>query len=102
MIRPAEIRLRKNSELFLRWEDGTENIIPPELLRRLCPCASCKTERESQGRNYIPLFNQSQITISSLTKVGRYAIAVSWRDGHNTGIYDYTHLKLLATERSAG
>jgi len=102
MTRPAEIRLKKNSDLFLRWEDGTENIIPSELLRRLCPCASCKTERESQGRDYIPLFNQSQITIRSLNKVGSYAIAVSWRDGHNTGIYEYSYLKLLAVERSAG
>ena len=102
MIRPVKIRLKKNSELILGWEDGRESIIPPELLRRLCPCASCKMDRESQGRNYIPLFHQNQITINSVNKVGSYAIAVSWKDGHSTGIYEYTYLKSLTMERSAG
>lgn len=102
MIRPVKIRLKKNSELILHWEDGTESIMPPELLRRLCPCASCKMERESQSKNYIPMFNQNQITISSVNPVGSYAIAISWKDGHSTGIYEYSYLKSLTMERSAG
>jgi DUF971 family protein len=102
MIRPVKIRVQKNSDLLIKWGDGTESSIPSEVLRRLCPCASCKIERESQSENYIPLFDRSQITISSVKPVGSYAIAVSWKDGHSTGIYEYAYLKLLTVERSAG
>ena len=33
--------------------------------------------------------------IKSIEVVGDYAIQVSWKDGHNTGIYSWEYLKTL-------
>lgn len=102
MNQPSKIRLKDDGNLLIMWENNKESVIPSERLRRLCPCASCVIERERESRNYIPIYNKDQITINSLKPVGSYAIAISWKDGHSTGIYEYSYLKLLSVERSAG
>lgn len=102
MVKAVKIKLKDNSSLFIKWEDDSESNIPLKKLRRLCPCASCVIERERESKNYIPIFNQNQVTISSLNPVGSYAISISWQDGHTTGIYEYTYLKMLSLEKAAG
>jgi DUF971 family protein len=102
MIKPLKIKLDDGKGLFIKWEDNAEGSIPLERLRRLCPCASCVIERERNSKSYIPVFNKDQVTVSSLKPVGSYAVAVSWKDGHSTGIYEYAYLKMLSLEKSAG
>jgi DUF971 family protein len=102
MVKPVKIKLKDNSSLFTKWEDDTESNIPLEKLRMLCPCASCVIERERESKDYIPIFNQNQVTVNSLNPVGSYAIAISWKDGHSTGIYEYPYLKMLSLEKAAG
>jgi DUF971 family protein len=101
MIRPLQIKLKNDSALYIKWEDNTESVISLEKLRRLCPCASCKIEREKQSADYIPIMGQSQVTVKSIKPVGSYAVSISWMDGHSTGIYEYTYLKMLSPEKSA-
>ena len=35
-----------------KWQDGTEDFIALEKLRRACPCAGCKGERDVMGNLY--------------------------------------------------
>ncbi len=102
MVKPVKIKLKNQSGLLIKWEDNTEADIPLEKLRRFCPCASCVIERERESKNYIPIFNKNQISLSSLNPVGSYAVAIFWQDGHSTGIYEYSYLKMLSLEKSAG
>ena len=44
----------------------------------------------------IPLIQKNQIMVAELKVVGNYAINIKWRDGHNTGFYEYTFLRNLA------
>jgi DUF971 family protein len=97
-MKPQKIKVRNNKELYIRWEDESESVISLEKLRKLCPCATCITEKEKQSKSYIPIFNQNQIQLSKINQVGSYAISIVWKDGHNTGIYEYTYLKKLSTE----
>jgi DUF971 family protein len=92
---PKKIQLTKDNSLSILWQDGKEHIIPLLKIRKLCPCATCLTERESQSKTYIPVFSENQITISQIKQVGNYAIAIFWNDGHNTGIYEYSFLRLI-------
>ena len=39
-------------ELAIVWEDGREDYIPLEKLRRACPCAMCKGEKDIFGNVY--------------------------------------------------
>ena len=38
------------NELAVKWEDGSENYILLEKLRRFCPCAGCKGEVDIMGQ----------------------------------------------------
>lgn len=86
-------------ELAIKWEDGTESFIPLEKLRRACPCAGCKGERDIMGNLYKgpehPL-TPAAFQLRSLTRIGTYALQPIWADGHNTGIYSFEYLKRVA------
>jgi len=70
------------------------------LLRKKCPCATCLAERDSKGPLYIPLFTGDALTLKDVAQQGNYAIQLTWRDGHHTGIYDYAYLLDLCAEIS--
>jgi DUF971 family protein len=52
-------------------------------------------ERAKQSKMYIPLFAENQVTVKTVNQVGKYAIQITWKDGHNAGIYEYQFLKNL-------
>lgn len=93
---PVKINTAVKTNLRIKWNDGSESILSTYLLRNNCPCATCLAERDKHGKNYIPIFNANQTKISNISLVGNYAIGISWSDGHNTGIYEFTYLQKLS------
>jgi DUF971 family protein len=89
------------NELAVVWDDGREDYLPLEKLRRECPCAMCKGERDLLGNVYRgpnrPLTERSFQLVSHHT-VGAYALQIVWADGHNDGIYSYETLRRLGAE----
>jgi DUF971 family protein len=67
-------------------------------LRRNCPCAVCQAEKDEQSSTYIPIFTLDQLTVTNMNLVGHYALAIAWKDGHNTGIYEFKQLRNLSEE----
>jgi len=94
-MKPKKIKI-EDSELNIEWDDETESSIPLNKLRMNCPCAYCNKEREEQSRSYIPVYSDKQMEISGIKKIGNYAIGIDWKDGHNTGIFEFNNLKNLA------
>ncbi|MGE5812217.1 MAG: gamma-butyrobetaine hydroxylase-like domain-containing protein [Ignavibacteria bacterium] len=97
-MEPVQIKLLEKKKLFIKWNDDSESLIKLETLRKLCPCATCVTERERQSKTYIPILNKNQIEISGINQVGSYAVSITWKDGHNTGIYEFSYLKKLGED----
>ena len=98
MSRPADIQAI-GGELAIKWDDGSEDFIPLETLRRHCPCAGCQGETDILGKVYknpsTPLAPNA-FEVKRIVAVGGYAIQPVWADGHNTGIYSFEYLKRLA------
>jgi DUF971 family protein len=46
-VRPVKIHLERGAHLQINWADGRESVYPLAYLRKQCPCATCRTERES-------------------------------------------------------
>ncbi len=97
-MQPVSIKVRKNADIFIVWDDGSESKIDLKKLRELCPCATCLTFRQRQGKDYIPIFNENQLKIANIQQIGSYGIQVIWKDGHNTGIYEFPFLKNLGSK----
>ncbi len=83
------------------WDDGHESVYPLAMLRRACPCATCRDQREkaaARPRGTLPILTgparpDEAMTVDSAELVGHYAIRFTWKDGHETGIYDFRMLR---------
>ena len=44
---PLRLDLKRDEKLTIAWQDGAVCVYPLVTLRKMCPCAMCKEERES-------------------------------------------------------
>lgn len=98
---PLSIDLDRQTELRIRWSDQTTSVVPLAQLRRACPCAACRTQRdEAQQAGNLPVIagggkQADMTTADSAELVGRYGLRIHWADGHSTGVYEYGLLRRL-------
>ncbi len=86
-------------ELAIVWKDGREDYIPLEKLRRNCPCAMCKGEKDIFGNVYKGKerpYTSASFQAVAHRRVGAYALPIDWADRHNDGIYSWETLRHLA------
>ncbi|MGH7976188.1 MAG: DUF971 domain-containing protein [Limisphaerales bacterium] len=101
-MRPKDIQ-SIGGELAIKWDDGSENFIPLEKLRRCCPCAGCKGETDILGnvyKNPEQKLPPSAFQLVRFESVGGYAIQPVWADGHATGIFSFDYLLRVSRESS--
>ncbi|GJQ64037.1 MAG: hypothetical protein SCALA702_30900 [Melioribacteraceae bacterium] len=91
-MKPEKIKVVNKDTLHIVWDDGRAQDIKLMVLRRECPCAVCKSELEEESSSYIPVYTLEQLTVTNIKPVGFYGLSVIWKDGHNTGIYQYNDL----------
>ena len=97
-MRPTDIQ-QIGEELAVKWEDGSESFIPLEKLRRHCPCAGCKGERDIMGnlyKNQEKPLTPAAFQLRRIDYVGAYAIQPVWADGHATGLFSFEYLREVA------
>lgn len=97
-VTPNSLALKRaEQELRVQWKDGRESVFSAVRLRKSCPCATCRTERERDTSTLLPILKTSpdDIKLTSAKLVGTYAIQLFWSDGHDTGIYDFKYLRAL-------
>ena len=97
---PTQVDLvRAENALEIAWEDGTQTRFEGARLRWACPCAECHGEMGTPGRlasaEQLP---DDELTLEEVGLIGQYALQLSFRSGHNTGIYTFAYLKRLASE----
>ena len=85
------------------WKDGKRAQLSLSNLRRYCPCAICVDRREKQvAQEGLHLISSGDAAatdeVLNVVAVGRYAIKVTWADGHDTGIYTFEYLRQLSGE----
>lgn len=100
-MHPVKIKIVDKKNLLIIWDDKEEELLELKMLRKSCPCATCLAERDKQSKMYIPIFADNQITVKTINQVGKYAIQITWNDGHSTGIYEYPFLKNLSEKISS-
>ena len=67
-------------------------------LRKGCPCATCRTEKDKMAANPLAVLSappSQQYTIDDLAPVGRYAVNFLFSDGHSSGLYAFDYLRGL-------
>lgn len=95
---PRQVEIFPNGEVGILWEDGREDYFTAQGLRQACPCAQCVDELSGE-RILLPSSIPETVRPLEVIRVGRYAYAFRWSDGHQTGIYSFEYLRRLAQER---
>lgn len=96
---PKEVK-GDGQNLIVVWQDGVESKLPFRELRFRCPCAVCVDEMSGERRITADSV-AADVTPKDVRQVGRYAIQITWSDGHNTGIYSYSYLRQIAGEMTS-
>jgi DUF971 family protein len=96
MTPPSNIRLSKDKRLLTVSFRDHDYPLTSEFLRVYSP--SAEVRGHGPGQETLQL-NKQDVSISSLVPMGNYAIAIHFSDGHTTGIYSWSYLLHLGTEK---
>ncbi len=83
-------------DVVIIWQDGHESYFPGVELRKACTCAACKGEQHLFGRATLPTLkplSAEAFRPAAVRPVGNYGLQVTWRDGHDHGIYHLDQLR---------
>jgi DUF971 family protein len=96
MTPPNNITLSKDKRLLTVSFRDNDYALTSEFLRVYSP--SAEVRGHGPGQETLQL-NKQSVLISSIVPMGNYAIAIHFSDGHTTGIYSWTYLLHLGTEK---
>ncbi|MGI9385941.1 MAG: gamma-butyrobetaine hydroxylase-like domain-containing protein [Methyloligellaceae bacterium] len=92
---PTEIRLNKDkNELTVTFGDAGTFHYTAEFLRVNSPSAEVQGHSPDQ-RQTVP--GKKHVLMANLEQVGNYAVRIRFDDGHDTGLYSWSHLYELGT-----
>jgi len=87
-----------DGRLEIDWSDGHHSFYSHEWLRVQCPCADCRGHTPEQAR---VITGKEAVRITAVEPVGNYALRISFDDGHNTGLYEFSGLRQDLCRRAA-
>ena len=94
---PSEIRLhKKSSTLELVFVNDIEYQLSAEYLRVHSP--SAEVRGHGQGQEILQT-GKRQVKLLNIEPVGNYAVKLIFDDGHETGIYSWTYLHELCSNK---
>lgn len=94
---PLEILYSESKrELNVIFDNDEKITVPAELLRVESPSAEVQGHSPSQKKI---ITNKENVKITAIDPVGRYAIKITFDDGHNTGIYTWSYLYELGLQK---
>ena len=94
---PTDLQYHKRSrELEVRFADGMNARISAEFLRVYSPSAEVKGHSAGEG---ILVTDKEAVGIAQIEPIGLYAVRIVFDDGHNTGLYTWSYLYEMCSER---
>jgi|TARA_B110000967_G_C18806433_1_gene521288 DUF971 family protein len=91
---PSEIKLHQKSRLLeIIFDDNTECMLSTEFLRVHSPSAEVQGHSPEQA---VLQVGKENVNIDKIEPVGNYAIKIFFSDGHDTGLYSWQYLHMLA------
>lgn len=85
------VHFEKGKGIVVATPAGETRTIHPAELRRKCRCAACVDEHT--GRQILQAEDVPDSVLPlEIEKMGNYAVAIKWSDGHTSSIYPYDRL----------
>ena len=99
-LQPTDLKLIAPDCLQIEWNDGQIRKYQVSELRESCPCASCREKRKAPPPppTSLQVISQAEtepLRITKMEAMGRYAYAIHFSDGHETGLVTLESLREL-------
>lgn len=103
---PTDLDLDREKGLFVTWSDGARSFYPLAYLRRMSPSADMRQLREEMQTNPLVVLpdtpSDGPLRAVDAQLVGRYALRITFSDGHRTGIYSWDYLRSIDPANTDG
>jgi len=93
MTPPSKINLNKAKTILTVTFDDIDYELSAEFLRVYSP--SAEVVGHGPGQETLQV-GKENVTIKNIQPTGNYAVVLFFSDGHDTGIYSWSHLNKLA------
>ena len=90
-----EIWQKDQYHFSIKWLDDVVCTYNTYELRKCCPCAMCVDEWT--GKRKEVSFSKEEAIPTEIKSVGRYALAITFKDKHSSGIYTLSSLRKMHT-----
>jgi DUF971 family protein len=96
---PTALTVHQRSRVLeVAFEDGVSARLSFELLRVYSPSAEVRGHGVGQE---VLQTGKREVLITGIDPVGNYAVRLSFSDGHDSGLYSWDYLYLLARQHEA-
>jgi DUF971 family protein len=104
-VQPQQLKMISPETLEITWADGEVRHYSVSELRASCPCATCREKRKAPPppANVLQVITTAEAQptrITNMEPMGRYAYAIHFSDGHDTGLFTLDALRELGTVTS--
>ncbi len=89
---------RTQKVLRVAFDDGAAFEIPFELLRVESPSAEVQGHSPSQK---VLVRDKADVGVRTAEPVGRYAVRITFDDGHDSGLFTWPYLRKLGREKDS-
>jgi DUF971 family protein len=98
---PKTIDVARAEAVTITFHDGHVARFDLVSLRRNCPCATCRGLRD-QGQDAWPRPGSPvPLTVTDAQLHGAWGLAITWNDGHATGIFPFESLRHWSDQGAA-
>ena len=94
---PESLKYRRSDRtLEIQFPNQESVDLSAELLRVLSP--SAEVQGHGPGQEVLQT-GKANVEITAIEPIGHYAVQISFDDGHSSGLYTWTYLAQLASEK---
>lgn len=90
---PARIDVERDESVTVTYDDGYVARFDLLRLRRGCPCATCRGRRDEGEAVWPRPESPMPLRIDDARLHGAWGLAITWNDGHATGIFPFDLLR---------
>lgn len=93
---PTDVEVRRDEGVTITYADGHVATFDLMTLRLGCPCAECRGLRERGVEVWPRPRSPRPLRIDDAEYHGAWGLALTWNDGHSTGIFPFEGLRRLS------
>lgn len=90
---PATIEVARDEAVTITFLDGEVARFELLALRQGCPCAGCRGRRDQNQPVWPRAGSPTPLRVEDARLHGAWGLAITWNDGHGTGIFPFESLR---------